>query len=437
MSKESVDYRCSKYLKSQKGADRIMKGFKRKFESLGNIGGNYILKNPTKDEALFLRGLFKRDFSDKKSVSISLKKFEKAFDDSRFTGADLENVMALYFDNDINIKKEIALREAVEMDSFFQELINEINHEKLKKWIETAFENKTSGVYKWIAGLYNENTESLKKLVHQLLEMVELTESSNDGIIRPVAAASITRNPHSLDEGKPLLNGMLYYLSFAYDIEEPTTAEERTSLLERGNILIDSGSRSVMTYGLTGFDINGKPTGWELFFERKEPLILTLSNLTGIGRVELCKSNLNETTFCFENPAVFYTFIKKYPNRCALCVSGQVNIAAYRLFDLMLKRGIKIYYHGDFDPEGLLIADRLIARYENMDLFAYDENLFIKSMSEIVVSAKRLKQLEKLSNPKLKEMGKLLNKFKKAGYEEYIIKDIMEIAVKRGMINER
>jgi hypothetical protein len=62
--------------------------------------------------------------------------------------------------------------------------------------------------------------------------------------------------------------------------------------------------------------------------------------------------------------------------------------------DMLAAEGTIIYYSGDFDPEGLLIADRLCARYgEQLRLWRYTPQDYEKAISAKVLNVVRLKKL--------------------------------------------
>ena len=50
----------------------------------------------------------------------------------------------------------------------------------------------------------------------------------------------------------------------------------------------------------------------------------------------------------------FSVFVKKIPGLCSNCGNGQPRLATLLLLDF-LKENHSFYYHGDFDPEGLLM----------------------------------------------------------------------------------
>ena len=102
-------------------------------------------------------------------------------------------------------------------------------------------------------------------------------------------------------------------------------------------------------------------------------------------------------------------------------------MATLVLLDLVVKTGAVLYYSGDFDPEGLLIADRLKSRFgERLRLWRYLPEDYAKTVSDRRLSADRLKQLDRLENETLREVGRELVKRGFAGYQESLIDDLWE-----------
>ena len=119
-----------------------------------------------------------------------------------------------------------------------------------------------------------------------------------------------------------------------------------------------------------------------------------------------------EKIYLFENPAVFSVFVKKYPDCAAICGNGQPRLATLLLLDF-LKENHSFYYHGDFDPEGLLIAQRLKERYGE------------RYLSDVNLSEVRMKKLEKVYLPELLEVKMQMQKRKRAAYQEAML-DMLE-----------
>jgi uncharacterized protein (TIGR02679 family) len=66
----------------------------------------------------------------------------------------------------------------------------------------------------------------------------------------------------------------------------------------------------------------------------------------------------------FENPSVLAMALAKFGDRCPPIVvtSGWPNSAAVLLLQKLAEAGTQLYYHGDFDGEGLRIAAAVVAR---------------------------------------------------------------------------
>ena len=59
-------------------------------------------------------------------------------------------------------------------------------------------------------------------------------------------------------------------------------------------------------------------------------------------------------------------------NDAIIMTSGIPNISLYTLLQKLDESSVKIYYNGDFDPEGLLIAEKLKLRFPSVEMMCYD-----------------------------------------------------------------
>lgn len=82
----------------------------------------------------------------------------------------------------------------------------------------------------------------------------------------------------------------------------------------------------------------------------------------------------------------------------------------------------KIYYAGDFDPEGLQIADKLKDLYKDkVEFMLYDEKYYEKIISDKELDLKRIGKLKSIKDKDLKDISNYLIKYKKAAYQELLI----------------
>jgi uncharacterized protein (TIGR02679 family) len=131
-----------------------------------------------------------------------------------------------------------------------------------------------------------------------------------------------------------------------------------------------------------------------------------------------------------ENPAVFSALAERWNKKFVsslplVCVNGQVNLATFALLEMLVASGALLYYSGDFDPEGLLIADRLKKRFdEKLLLWRYSVADYRNSLSVQRLTAERLKQLQRLEDQSLKKVGAAMAEAKYAGYQEVLVAEL-------------
>lgn len=76
------------------------------------------------------------------------------------------------------------------------------------------------------------------------------------------------------------------------------------------------------------------------------------------------------------------------------------------VLDLFAKSGIRVYYAGDLDPEGILIAQKLSQYYKGEFHYWHMETAdYEKCRSEEVISPKRMKILERITDGRIETGG--------------------------------
>ncbi len=104
-----------------------------------------------------------------------------------------------------------------------------------------------------------------------------------------------------------------------------------------------------------------------------------------------------------------------------LCTSGQPRAVAVKLLQLMADCGIMMYYSGDTDPDGVLIADRLRKLYGNsLIIWRMGAEEYRKSVSEKTIGVLGIVKLENVQEPILRETVEAIKKQGVAGYQENI-----------------
>ena len=234
-----------------------------------------------------------------------------------------------------------------------------------------------------------------------------------------IFSARHTKDPHFFDKdsiyGKLLINALVYKDSQGVNKNEINNIDKLNKLYYRFGLLKDEISNSTCIYKLTG-ELEGNRIDFLNMIN--EPFNISLSNIQKLDHIT-CKNN---RVFIFENPAVFQSIIQDTDiDESIICTSGQLNLSSYMLLN-KIKNLDKIYYAGDFDPEGLQIADKLKDLYKDkVEFMLYDEKYYEKIISDKELDLKRIGKLKSIKDKDLKDISNYLIKYKKAAYQELLI----------------
>ena len=381
------------YFKNNKGFERFMVKAKEKYQSYGKVTGVITLDNITYEESISLTDFFARKFEEGKTYKIKISEFTDYFSNTYDDFSYLTNTL----------KKRKFQEEFI---TFLEDLLIEFNSDKLKEFfIENI--NKNFSTMRNIRKKFKEDRKALKK---ELLVIDKLLCNIPDKITYLPIYASITSNPHYLDYNANSSSLFYKILSYILDEEIPTTNLEKTKLLEKINVYTDPLSNYVITYNLV-YNKNMPFKVMNLNIDN----IFELNNITG----------KNNKIFIFENPSILNYLKDKDLDISIIITSGIPNLAFYKLLENINSNTI-LYYNGDYDPEGLLIADKLNNKYSNIKLFLYDGKSYFNTKPSVSISNNRFHKLELVKSKELDKLKRLLLENKKCGYQENNLLSIEE-----------
>lgn len=414
----NAEEQAVEYLKNKSEYKRIMKAIKEKYKKTGKITGKVTLSNITKEEGLIL-GSIDVSLFEAKEGSFSIKKFINSFSVGKFEGIDFLNVLKSYFgEEEIKTNREVKHEKILIKDTFFVNLLSIIKSEEVKLWIHAMLDFKKYG-YASILRIYNENPNELKNILLNIDKSFDIINFQSKEYM-PLAKFSsiVTKDSHYFDIDN--LPGKLFIsaLGYLYNIRTDNV-EGKNEALMKVNLIRDEISNFTITYGLMVYDKNEEIQGYKWFRREREPLLLNIYNLNSI---ELIKSIYNKV-YVFENPTVFYELLKKTKDIpiTLICTSGQLNVSSMILLDKLKDSGSIIYYSGDFDPEGLQIANKLKNRYKDKLKFL---GMNVKNYLKIKGNNSFKERVGKLNAIDCSELEPLVNEMKKhctAGYQELLI----------------
>lgn len=450
---------CLSYLLEHKILCKLLDGYVEKYRSFGMACGNVILSNLKEEDIEVLEGFFGKSFHGKKKTSISATTMIKAIENSCYAGCDLNDLVCAYEKDHLLSKKEMKEVYLLEQKQFFENILEGYQDMLFYRWLRTVLENKEAP-YTYLIKQYNSNKETLKNQCDMIAKaLCNLPVEQDRYEYLAIFATKITGNPHGFDEGSEhvllLRYGIAFYLEEKHKDKKEhkgkvrfVTAEEKQELFFRVGILKDDISNQVLLYRMQAEKKDGMiHAGIQGFFQEREPVTVSLLTITKLGK---CMVDGN-IMYVVENPIVFARIIEKIKNaveeksteeidthtlvkgkemisaRCgALCVNGQPNLATLAMMDKLAHNHTIFYYAGDFDPEGLLIAQRLKLRYgKQLKFWHYSTKEYEKSKSQKVVDSTRMKMLDKLEEPELIAIAECIKRNGVAGYQESLMEEYL------------
>lgn len=395
------------YFKNNRGFERFMVRAKEKYQSYGKVTGTITLYNITYEESISLTDFFARKFEEGKTYKIKISEFNKVLERSKFQDFEFTDYFYNTYDDFSYLTNTLKKRKfQEEFILFIEDLLLEFNSDKLKEFfIENI--NKNFSTMRNIRKKFKEDRKTLKK---ELLVIDKLLSNIPDKITYLPIYASITSNPHYLDYNATSSSLFYKILSNILDEEIPTTNLDKTKLLEKINVYTDPLSNYVITYNLV--------------YDRKMPFDVLNLNIDNISKLNNITGKDNKI-FIFENPSILNYLKDKDLDISIIITSGIPNLAFYKLLE-NINRNTTLYYNGDYDPEGLLIADKLNNKYSNIKLFLYDRKSYLNTKPSVNISNNRLHKLELVKSKELQEVKRLLLENKKCGYQENNLLSIEE-----------
>lgn len=412
---------CRVYFQKRSVYKKLFAKIQEKYAGIGHFGGTFLLNDLTKEEKEQLGGFLQKDFSGQKNVRVTAKQMEKALQNSRFCDFTWKEILELCLEKPLLIKKEEKQKEEQQREAWFQNIQLRLKNPDFQSWIFEVLQNKKES-YLFLLQQYKENKKELEEFLQKTDQAAERLAASEKRELLAVFAAQVTGNPHYFDEGEPAEKCLSSYLKWKLKKERRTglsNAEYKNRIYFEAGILKDELSNDVLTYGLHAWKENGEiHSGIEGFFKCKEPLKLTLKTLGGLGKI-----TGEAEIYMVENPAVFSRLVEKYPDRTILCGNGQPKFSVFVLLDKLVPSST-IYYAGDFDPEGLQIAQNLKKRYtEHFILWKYEAEYYQKYKSEVQLDDRRIRKLDKIDLPELQEIKEAMRREKYAAYQEAMIEE--------------
>lgn len=400
----------------------FMQLWKKQYEKYGTCKGSIdLVLNDSNRECI--SGLMGKDYYGVDCVHITFRQLQKAILNTKYENCDFNEVLKMYFNQRVLTNKYRQEQEQMRVQNIFKQFFKQEG--KSQQWIYNTYTNRDS-VYIRIVQASKENEQKCINtvcVVMKALNHLPMWENKKENI--SLFASYHTKNPHAFDKNTfayyLMMHGIVYFLK----VDFPKTNLEQNEILYRAGLYQDGISNYCSVARLQAFNENNQPhLGWAGFYDSYEALNVNMDNLLHIHFITCC-----DRVYIVENPSVFQALLKKIKKEKIekiglVCTNGQLNYSAYLLLDILVNSNVEIYYSGDMDPEGLLIADKIKQRYPSIKLWCYDVRQYEISKSKEQATDQRMHMLDALKDEALIRIGKCISENKnRVGYQENMIEE--------------
>lgn len=286
-------------------------------------------------------------------------------------------------------------------------------------WLKTMEQDKGNG-FQILAPYIGNNADAARWLHWACCALDRLLQNDAPEELA-LCSYAVSTDPHALDDSNSAGRLLLHALAYWKRCPLPALARDRLALYRQCGLMLDDISCFTVQRGLVLMGKDGQEhPACASFRKQGEFCLLTSSQLSELQSAHSPTGRV----YLMENQMVFSSLCRQQGIRHPMiCTSGQLREASWQLLDLLAASGCAMYYAGDFDPEGLGIADRLWQNYKGLlHLWHMTPADYTDSLSQTDdLSGSRLSQLEHIQCPSLQPVAQAILRQKQAGYQEALV----------------
>jgi uncharacterized protein (TIGR02679 family) len=412
---------------NEPGFHKLFIRFREKYRSLGRLSGSVKMNDFSDSERDTVAGFLgvPPDLLKVKGA-VSVKSFEQQLAKTNLEDFTLMELLETYFGEPLLSKVEEKNAAIEEEKVFYEDLIRD--YPDVAWWFQRILQKKPDT--RFIQALYKEDKNDLvNKLILVAIAFQSLPSKGRFERI-PIFAQRVSGNPHSFDRnqfaGKLLLHMLAVDFSQRENVDgyyQVKQTEEVNELLLQYGLLRDDLWSFVTCRGFTAMKSGVKHPVWESAAITGTVLNIPVRELVSLDKIEPLKG---KAVWVLENSGVCSAIMDVVEEAAVACTHGQFKVASWIFFEKLIELGCTIYYSGDIDPEGLLMADRLKKRYpENVVIWRMDKSDYLHAKSEESIED-RITQLKGIEDELLKETAFTMINHGVAAYQEGLIDLLIE-----------
>lgn len=399
-----------------------IKQIHKKYESFGRFTGTIsksLFKKVDAEPLLMFMGIAQWEWEKSKSIKIS--DFKRNYEQSKFEPVPFELIVESVSGKQLKTKQELADDAEAEYAAFLAEIGG------IQPLFREVFSRNRNAVYSgWFLkepsaclAAFRNVAEALHNLPQEYMKL-------------PVFAHRITGNPHAFDSSG--LTGQLLFMMLYHQYAQAEQVEAMNGLLSKAElenevygffkIIKDDIMNFTAVNGLVAYRGEEPVAMWQAACLDRIPWNVPVRQLLDISRIRPGKG---KQIFLIENSGVYSILLDAFPDCPMVCTNGQFRYAVWLLLERIPDEGVTLYYSGDFDPEGLLMADTLKRRYgEKLQLLGMATDHYLASKPVAEIDDKRLQKLKRIRSGELRGLADLVAEKKVTGYQEGILEELLD-----------
>lgn len=417
LSSNEIRQEAKAYFHNHEIMMKLARGFWEKYKKLEKFTGNVKLGSISEDEARQLSSFLRKNVKCSDDVTVSFAQLDKSWAQSKFGKINLCDFLLHLHDGDLLSNKYIKQQKADLQKEIFDNILRKYKSWEAQTWLNMLLDNTIRLPRK---DMYT--NEILLETVAKALDSLP-----KEYIKLPIFSNKVTGNPHSLDLNKEI--GSLFIKALSHLSNKPIeSSEEKDHVLSEYMLFRDDIFNFVTVFGITAY-VEGKEQIYcRMAAENYSVLNIPLRELLLYDKMLPIKLTTDKfPVYIVENSGVYSSVLDSLRDKKIqvpfICLHGQLKAASWKILEILHKNGAIFYYSGDYDPEGLLIAQQIKQRYEDTVFWKYDVKHYQNNSTEI--PEKSLKKLDKLKYPSLIEIADKMKVYKTACYQEGLLDELI------------
>ena len=415
MSDRQLRTEAVRYFRERPVLMAAAKRFCQKYRSLGHWGGRICLRNLGTEDQQVLSAFLRRATVD--SATLAYAEFLAAWGKTRFAEVPLGEVLGALYPERLTTRQQEAQGQEQRRQHLLLHLLQLYPDGAAGQWLEALMMHQVR--------LGSPADYERRELLEPVARALSMLPQAYERL--PFFANRVCGNPHGLDmeseTGRLFMRALAYLAGYA-DTGSLSMAVKNELLYDQ-HILREDILNFATAYGLRAWTMGGE----EILYWREAaidgaPLNVPLREIVRGEKFASCRENAGAfRVFIVENAGVFSTLLDNLQadELCVplLCLHGQLKTASWSLLDRLAASGASLFYSGDFDPEGVLMADKILQRYPGAQAWHFTEEEY--GPSKVVIPDSRLKKLEQVISPALAPLAGAIWQRREVFYQESLV----------------